>query len=688
MARTVRLPAFLRLDPLLGWRLSSLTTAVAEDPATGVLGLAPTGSRLSPLVDAGGSFGGLTLPTGVAIAPDGRILVADPGGQVILQHPHQGLFGADAATASGFAPLWPAPQADGPDTGDCVIPSRRPALGPYQLVRPGGLCFTADGDLAVIDQGNDEVAARLLIYSWPDMAVRHLRDLQGRPWGAALGPDRHLYLADEERGRIDRLDRQWQPDGGDPVWQGGAGVLNRPRHLAFDAQGVLLVIDTDPATGLGRLVRLDRLGRATVLTTADQRAIWGQVFAPPLTRSADGIHPPASGCKGPGPALRKVTVSRQGRLPQGPQLLYLAQETRLQYKGTIISAPLDSQVAGFAWHRIMLEADIPPTTALEVRTLTSDVALEDSRLDEEPEENWSRRIVLTAGQRPELLVQSGPGRYLWVQIGLVGDGTVSPGLRGIDIAGPRSSSLRLLPEPFHEDPVSRDFVDRLLSYFDTAFAEVEAGITRFPATLAAHAAPEGAFLAWLASWFDIRFLAAWPEATRRAFLARADEICRKRGTIAGLKAVLQLHLGVASPLPALVETFRLRDYGARRSDAGAALANGHLRLGGLEMATSGTRADHAHRFVLILPEALVPTPADRATLVDLVNVLRPAHTAWSLIVVPQGIRIGCQSTLGVDMVLGGQPSSTLGEMRLHQDARLPAPPHPPPRLGQFVLRAP
>lgn len=690
MADPVRLPAFLRLDPVLGWKRAGLTVAVAEDPATGTLGLAPTGTRLSPLTDPGGSLGGLTLPTGVAIAPDGRILVADPDGRVILQHPHQGLAGPDAASASGFAPLWPAPPVPSAaaQPGDCLLATPVAAPGPWHLVRPRGLCFTAEGDLAVTDEGDATTPGRLIIFSWPAMAPRHMRDLPGRPWDIALGPDHHLYIADATGGQILRLDRQWQPVSGQKVWRGGAGVLNRPQHLVFDATGALLAIDSHPATGLGRLVRLDRIGRATVVPEAGQRQIWQQHYPAPLSRSSAGVHAPVSGCLGLGPALSNVSVTRQGRLPQGPQLLYLRQEARLQRKGTLVTAPLDSSEAGFVWHRIVLEVDLPEATALELQTLTSDTALEDARVALEPEGNWSRRIVLASGQRPELLVQSAPGRYLWLRIGLIGDGTVSPTLRGIDISGPRQSSLRLLPEPFHEDPVSRDFVDRLLSYFDTAFAEVEQRITSFPSTLSAHAAPEGAFLTWLAGWFDLRFLAVWPQATRRAFLQRVDEISRKRGTIAGLKLVLQLHLGVADPLPTIIEGFRLRNYSARRSDAGAALTGGRLRLGGLEIATAGDRADHAHRFLLVLPEALLPTQEDRDVLVDLVNALRPAHTAWSMIVVPQGIRIGCQSSLGVDMVLGGKTSSTLGEMRLHQDARLPAPPHPPPRLGQFVLRAP
>jgi hypothetical protein len=107
----VRLPAFVRLDAAIGWRLSSASKDVRIEPSTGELELGFVGTRLSPLTEAGGSFGGLTLPTGVAVAPDGTVLVADPEHGVILRNPHPGLFGPGAETAPGFAPLWPATPA-------------------------------------------------------------------------------------------------------------------------------------------------------------------------------------------------------------------------------------------------------------------------------------------------------------------------------------------------------------------------------------------------------------------------------------------------------------------------------------------------------------------------------------------------------------------------------------------------
>ena len=51
-----RLPAFLRLDPVIGW--GGVLAGVVEDPRDGALRLAPMGAAEAlPLADAAGSLG-------------------------------------------------------------------------------------------------------------------------------------------------------------------------------------------------------------------------------------------------------------------------------------------------------------------------------------------------------------------------------------------------------------------------------------------------------------------------------------------------------------------------------------------------------------------------------------------------------------------------------------------------------
>lgn len=74
--------------------------------------------------------------------------------------------------------------------------------------------------------------------------------------------------------------------------------------------------------------------------------------------------------------------------------------------------------------------------------------------------------------------------------------------------------------------------------------------------------PAGDFLTWLGSWLDLKFLAEWPDGTRREFVRRAIELYKLRGTIAGLQEVLRLHTGLQPPQPIIIEHFRLRGYQA------------------------------------------------------------------------------------------------------------------------------
>ena len=673
-------PSFLRLDPRIGWRMAPTSTDVRTDPVDGHIRLGSPDDDALPLTEPAGSFGGLTLPTGVVILAGGGILVADPARGVVLGYPNQALFGTDGERAPGFTPLWPAPTDD--ETGDPPDMCRLPAApmadavadDPYVLVNPRGLAISPDGDLVVADSG----ALRLVVYTWPALAVRTIIDMaDGEPWDIAFDSRGRLHVADRLGNRIRRFDRIYRED---TDYQGGSGTLSAPVHLAIDAEDTVFVVDRQ--AGRARLTALDDRGRR-IEPSPDP---YGRTFPAPLVLDGDAMRLPPGPCGDPGAPLRNVTVDRRGRLPPGgPHLLALPRRARFPRRGVFLSEALDSGTFNFAWHRLILEAEVPATTALEVESFTAARMIEPERLVTLPEQAWSRRIIIAPEDDPELLLQSPPGRYLWLRLRLIGDGTATPRIGAATVLGPRESALSLLPPVFHEDAVSRDFLDRYLSYFDTVFDEVERGIEDFGARLDPDAVPTGPFLSWLAGWFDIRFFAEWPEATRRAFLRNAMTLHRQRGTVAGLSLAIRLHAGLEPPLPVILEDFRLRDYAGRRDDGGSGLIDGAPRLAGFPLIPpeSGT----AHRFTLVMPAASAPDAAARAALVRLVDLFRPAHTAWRLFVVAPGVRIACQSTIGVDTLLGGYPSAPLGDMQIGRDSRLADPDSTAPTLGQAVLQA-
>lgn len=673
----IRLPAFLRLDPAIGWRRAPTSDGVEPDPVTQTLTLGYLGTRLSPLTDGSGAFGGKTLPTGVAVHPDGTVVVASPKAREVLVTPHQGLFGPGGDSAPAFVPLWPAPPPPAAPT-DCALPSAPTRRGPYDLASPRGVAFSRDGDLLVSDAGDAATPGRLLVYTWPGLRVRAEVTLGGQPWDIAVAPDGTIWIADAQRHQIRKLDRAWRIS----AFRTRDGGLNRPRHLTLGDSGILYVVDTDPDSGAGRLSSVDRHGRVTHLNDTAQTAFWSQSLPAPIQARGGQYFAPGATCIDHGPRLHNLRLDRTGRLPQGPVLRYVRPAGRRVRKGTFVTEALDSETFAFAWHRLTFDMDLGDSGAVIVQSVTSASFLEPDRIATLPDTSWSRPITLTPDMPFEALIQSPPGRYLWLRLVLVGDGVSSPDIRAIELSQPRRSSLRFLPAPFHEDPEARDFLDRFLSFFDTVFAEIAQEVAAFSARLAPHSAPEGAFLAWIASWFDIRFLAAWDDATRRAFVASAMDLHRSRGTITGLTMLLRLHLGVSAPLPVLIEAFRLRHYAERRDTSVPDMPDGSLRIGGQALTQPLLPGDTAHRFYVVAPNAVIGDAIARQTLIDLVDAYKPAHTAWKLIAIDAALRIGCQSTVGVDTLLGRPQRAPLGEMRLAQTAGLPAPPDRLPRLGR------
>lgn len=639
-------PSFLRLDARTGWRASENSTRIFDDGQLGGLRLGDERATAIQPAEPGGTFGGVTRPTGLAPGPDGRLFLADPGGNRLLTY---------TVRLASFVPLWPARTEEPPD--------------PYTLQKPRGVAVSRDGDLVVADSGH----GRVIVYSWPGLAVRHIIDIAGgEPWDLEYDANGHLYVADAALKRVHRFDRLWRRDG---AYIGGAGVLARPKHLAFDGGGLLFVVDDS----LNRIVALDARGRA--LEDRDWR-LFERAFPPPLSLAGDGLWLPQD-ARPRCPALHLVglAVDRRGRL-KGTALPLLARPAGVTYprSGRYVSKALDSDLYDCAWHRLVLEADVPEGAILAVRTLTSPTDLDAGRVAALPDDRWSPELRIAPGDWPEVLVQSGRGRYLWLSIELVGSGQVTPLIRSITVYAPRQSSLGYLPPVFMEDPVSADFLDRFLSYFDTIFAEIESQIEQFSGYLDPQGVPAGEFLTWLGSWLDLQFLAQWPDGTRRELLRRAIELYKLRGTVEGLQAILRLHTGLVAPQPAIIEHFRLRNYQARH-EQGASLVDGVPYVAGRSL-TPGD-GELAHHFTIVVPNQAAPNAELLEALYHLVAAQKPAHAHYEIRVVEPGMRIGCQSTIGVDALIGPYPSAPLSDSKLGQSSQLAS---AQPRLGYTRLR--
>ena len=339
---------------------------------------------------------------------------------------------------------------------------------------------------------------------------------------------------------------------------------------------------------------------------------------------------------------------------------------RLPRSGTYYSRQFDSEISGSQWHRIVLEATVPDTGRIIVQVYTSDRVIDDSEL---AGLDWSAPFVISTDRgftQPELLIQSGAGRYLRIKIDLLGDGRSTPEIRSLLLFGPRESSLHYLPPPFHQDAESRYFLDRLLSYFDTVQEEIRFLIRDFTRYLDPYGVPAGAFLDWLGQWFDWQFYAQWPDALRREMLANSIEFFQRRGTVAGIKQMLQWHTGLSGEQPQIIEHFRLAAAVDRQQDEACPLFIGEKPL--------LTEHRSAHWFTVVLPVSAVPNAEAQRQIKQLITAQKPAHTAFQLCIFNPGVRIAKQSTIGVDTWLGHYPQAPLGDMIIGQSANLAAPP--------------
>jgi phage tail-like protein len=92
-----------------------------------------------------------------------------------------------------------------------------------------------------------------------------------------------------------------------------------------------------------------------------------------------------------------------------------------------------------------------------------------------------------------------------------------------------------LPGIYQDDDLARS----LTAAFDDAFAPIVSTIDNMPSYLDPALTPDD-FIDWLAGWVGLVPDETWPIERRRAMVAVAWQVYRKRGTVAGLTMHLRL----------------------------------------------------------------------------------------------------------------------------------------------------
>ena len=257
-----------------------------------------------------------------------------------------------------------------------------------------------------------------------------------------------------------------------------------------------------------------------------------------------------------------------------------------------LAAPFDSGEKGTAWHRLYVEASLPPGTGFTIEAAATDAtttppdeewhphhfgAAEPAHRTE-PRAAWVTQASEIPGQtgfsddppardrnglftillqRANCAVRTLRGRFLHLRIALRGNLRATPCLHALRAYGPRFSYQdKYLPALYREtlfgpetDDVvpgqastRPDFLGRFLANFEGVLTPLEDKIAASWLLTDPGHTPEQA-LDWLGSWIGVNYAPWFPGQRRRRQLRQAPELFRRRGTMRGLQLALDVATG-------------------------------------------------------------------------------------------------------------------------------------------------
>jgi phage tail-like protein len=274
---------------------------------------------------------------------------------------------------------------------------------------------------------------------------------------------------------------------------------------------------------------------------------------------------------------------------------------------------------------------------------------------------WSRPPPDDPFETYEAPVQAEPGRYLWVTLELRGNTRSTPRVKCLRVEHPGHDLLRRLPRTYSRETTMATFINRYLGMFDGTITDLDGRAVERNILIEPCAAPEEV-LPWLASFLGLVLDLRWPAAARRDLISQVNWLFRFRGTVPGLKKFLEIYLGFAVTI---IERFRLIGLGGAllsNADAPAtsrAIVGAGFRVGGAvgtmqEATLTGTLESafqlEAHRFVVVIPAVL--SDEQLAVVRHILDVHRPAHTAFDVCTVGAGMSVGRGLHIGLSSVIG------------------------------------
>lgn len=257
----------------------------------------------------------------------------------------------------------------------------------------------------------------------------------------------------------------------------------------------------------------------------------------------------------------------------------------------LLQQVLDSGQPDSHWHRLYLDASIPPGCSIQIAArvyatpeqrgsaplvpqpeplwnpLPSELPFAGSLAEQQPGSAGLFEILL---QRPDGPVRRLTGRYLQLQITLRGNGRQTPALHAIRIYCPRFSYQEAwLPELFRQeqnaDPAATgpangaDVRERLLAAFEGVLTPLEGRIAATDQLTHPDSAPPE-HLPWLAEVLGTTLPPHWPDHRQRRLVRETTLVQQYKGTLFGVSLALDIASdgGLQRGEIVLVENFRLR----------------------------------------------------------------------------------------------------------------------------------
>jgi phage tail-like protein len=374
----------------------------------------------------------------------------------------------------------------------------------------------------------------------------------------------------------------------------------------------------------------------------------------------------------------------QGQPVAAPDFSSISNQRLYRGQGFWLSTPIQSEIHRCQWDRIQLTlAPPPPGAKIEVRTFAQDAS--DSLSPDDP--RWDHALAYVAPLEPDadskrkdididFQIKSRPAENLSIQIRMYGNGYETATIKALRVYYPRDSYVQFLPKVFSSDDDMRQFLDGFLGALQVTGDEVDDTIRTVEKFFSPDAVPAGAAMHSLAGWLALNLEASWTDEQNRKLLGETPKIYPHRGTPKGFRDFLRIYLANAANLSvedvALTEFPLVLEGFVERRAPRANVSSGPLwgpsvvrrlqlgefsELGEISLVSTGDPnldyfEHYAHRFKVFVPAAWIRSVDEENLMRRAIEAEKPAHTTYKLVRVENRMRVGTQSTVGLDTIIG------------------------------------